>query len=435
MVEKLNKFARRATVPLRDLTRLCYRYPTFYGFEYQPAGILVLKGENITRDGEIVEVEAPSFIDVETHQRFPLTHLEEHDLIVSVRGEVGKVGLVPQSLAGSNINANTIRISLNDRGKGGEFEPSFIWEFLNCPVGQLLIRQFVAGGVQATITAPELLSVIIPALPIREQKKLVAAMDEARADRRKKLADADALLAGMDVFLVDTLGLKPPPEDTRRVFAIRMEQPRHQGRLNSDFYHPERINALRALEAAAGKLRVDPLVAVVTFERNQIKAPTENYLGLAHVQSSTGELVVANEDGGGTCFTFQKNDVLFGRLRPYLNKVYRAEMDGCCSPEFHVLRTRDAQALMPDYLAATLRSRLVLAQTIHMMTGNTHPRLTYDDVVNLRIPIPIPAVQRTIVEEVYRRRSEARRLRAEAEAGWQEAKRWFEEQLLRPTAP
>ena len=39
--------------------------------------------------------------------------------------------------------------------------------------------------------------------------------------------------------------------------------------------------------------------------------------------------------------TYQANDVLFARLRPYLNKVYRAEMNGCCSTEFLVLRIKN----------------------------------------------------------------------------------------------
>lgn len=86
--------------------------------------------------------------------------------------------------------------------------------------------------------------------------------------------------------------------------------------------------------------------------------------------------------------------------------------------------------MLPEYLGAILRSRLVLAQTIHMMTGNTHPRLTNDHVKSLQIPVPSMDVQETIAAEVVRRREEARRLRSEAEAGWQEAKRWFEEQLL-----
>jgi len=58
-----------------------------------------------------------------------------------------------------------------------------------------------------------------------------------------------------------------------------------------------------------------------------------------------------------------------------------------------------------------------------MMTGNTHPRLANDDVVNLIIPIPDLATQTTIASEVRRRREQARALRAEAETGWVEAKR------------
>ena len=132
----------------------------------------------------------------------------------------------------------------------------------------------------------------------------------------------------------------------------------------------------------------------------------------------------------GNCFTYQTDDVLFARLRPYLNKVYRAEMDGCCSTEFHVLRVKDNETLLPEYLAAILRSRLVLAQTVHMMTGNTHPRLTNDDVANLTVPIPSVAVQASVAAEIVRRRDGARRLRGEADGGWSAAKARFEGELL-----
>ena len=255
-------------------------------------------------------------------------------------------------------------------------------------------------------------------------------MNSARAERKRKLAEADALLAGLDDYVLGALGIVPPSEDSRRVFAVKLGQSRKQGPLNADFYHPERIRALNVLSNASGSVEVKPLVEVVHFEREQIKTPGENYLGLAHVQSNTGELSNSTETASGNCFVYQAGDVLFARLRPYLNKVYRVEMDGCCSTEFHVLRVKDRETLLPEYLGAILRSRLVLSQTVHMMTGNTHPRLTNDHVENLHLPIPLMEVQKTVAAEVVRRREEARRLRAEAEAGWLAAKRWFEEQLL-----
>lgn len=310
--------------------------------------------------------------------------------------------------------------------------PRFACDFLGTRAGRLQIDRLSRQIIGMTnINAEELKEILLPVPPdTKTQAKLVAAMDAARAERRGKLAEADALLAGLDAFLLATLGLTPPPKDDRKVFAVRRTDAERQGHLNADYFHPERILALRAMERDAKRLRCQPLAQVVSFIRDQIKTPGPNYLSLAHLQSHTGELVAADEEAAGACSTFEKNDVLFARLRPYLNKVYCAESAGCCSPEFHVLRAKDSAALRPDYLAAILRSSLLLAQTRHMMTGNTHPRLTNEDVVNLVIPIPAPAVQERIAAEARHRREVARRLRAEAEAGWQAAKRWFEGQLL-----
>ena len=297
---------------------------------------------------------------------------------------------------------------------------------------QMLMRS--SGGNYPAITKEELSHVLIPCVSMESQRHLVAVMGTARRDRQAKLTEAAAMLGGFDDFLLETLGLTAPPHEPRRVFAVRGAELRSQRRLNSDYYHPERVVALRALDAAKN-LMVVPLAEVVSFERNQIKKPSENYLSLAHVQSHTGELTDATEMASGICFIYKTNDVLFARLRPYLNKVYRAEMNGCCSTEFHVLHVRDCRSLLPDYLAAVLRSRLVLAQTVHMITGNTHPRLTNDDVANLKIPIPEPEIQETIAAEARHLRLKARRLRAEAEAGWRATKRWFEEQLLGAVTP
>jgi len=68
-----------------------------------------------------------------------------------------------------------------------------------------------------------------------------------------------------------------------------------------------------------------------------------------------------------------------------------------------------------------------------MMTGNTHPRLANEDVVNLVLPIPANKVQQEIADEVSLRRKEARRLRDEAATVWEEAEQSFERELLGAT--
>lgn len=283
---------------------------------------------------------------------------------------------------------------------------------------------------QAGINTTTLANVRIPLPHALERKALLVEMDAARAERKAKLAQADTLLAGIDNFVLDALGIVPPEDEARRVFGVRPSQVGGEERLNAEYYHPGRTKTLSALQTTSETLRSRRLTEVVHFEREQLKTPGENYLSLAHIQGSTGELTDATNTASGNCLAFQLDDVLFARLRPYLNKVYRAEMNGCCSTEFHVLRVIDRQALLPEYLAAILRSRIVLAQTVHMMTGNTHPRLTNYDVATLTIPIPSMDIQNIIATEVNHRRDEAQRLRAEAEAGWDAAKARFEERLL-----
>lgn len=319
-------------------------------------------------------------------------------------------------------------------------EPEFVAAFLNTRAGRLQIdresRQIIG---MSNINAEEIRTLRVPLPKPPKQRELLAALDAARAARRRKLEEAESLLGGLDAFVLETLGLTlPPPNGHRTTYAVRLSDVREGKKLYPDYFHPERLNAIRAIAAEYGPDYAFPLAKIAEFHRDQRQVqPDDPYLGLANVQPNTGERVESTEeDGEGTVFEYAENDVLFARLRPYLNKVYRAEGGGVCSPEFHVMRVRtgnDGKPLvLPDYLAAVLRSAVVLAQTRHMMTGNTHPRLANDDVVNLVIPVPDPAIQKKIAAEVSRRRDAARRLREEAARLWDDAKRRFEEELLGP---
>ena len=424
--------SRLTVVPLSSLTRKPGEIQNFGAYslcnliEWVQDGIPFVKVENYSEFG--IDWSSVKHITPDVHKVLFKSKLKKGDTLLSMAGTIG-ISIVFDGEFQANSNQAIAKIRLSDP----RIEPRFLSEFLNSDIGRLQSARISNGAVQANINLGEIGTIEVPIVSKSEQDKLVAAMDSARVSRQAKLAEADALLAGLDSFLLDTLGLAPPPRDERRVFAATVCQVREQSHLNADYFHPERILPLREMKAALPHGSAVRLAEAVDFIREQIKTPGPNYLSLAHVQSHTGELADANEEATGACSKVSKGDVLFARLRPYLNKVYCAEMNGCCSPEFHVLRVRDTNALRPDYLAAILRSSLTLTQTRHMMTGNTHPRLTNEDVVNLIIPIPKKlAVQESVVTESQRRREQARRLRLEAEAEWQATKRWFEEQLLGP---
>lgn len=98
------------------------------------------------------------------------------------------------------------------------------------------------------------------------------------------------------------------------------------------------------------------------------------------------------------------------------------------------MRARDARRLRPEYLAVVMRTGLIVAQTKHMMTGNTHPRIANEDVVSLVVPLADLEVQDRIVAAAREREAEANRLREEAHTIWQAARLRFEQQLLQEVA-
>ena len=124
---------------------------------------------------------------------------------------------------------------------------------------------------------------------------------------------------------------------------------------------------------------------------------------------------------------FEEGDVLFPKLRPYLNKVYFTEMSGYCSTEFHVLRPH---GVLPEFLSCFLRSKLIVRQTKHLMTGNTLPRLQTRDIERLLIPLPNEPHQLAICQAAKIRENKARQLQREADAELDRAKADIEAILL-----
>lgn len=134
-----------------------YRYPTFFGIEYLAEGIPIIKGESIDKDGYINPEQDFDFIDEETNRKFPRTQLSENDLIFTVRGLIGKVGLFKNFRQKGNINANVIKIRLNK-----DVNSQFYWFYLNSNIGQLLIQSLSSGQVQKTITVDDIKNIQVP---------------------------------------------------------------------------------------------------------------------------------------------------------------------------------------------------------------------------------------------------------------------------------
>jgi type I restriction enzyme S subunit len=95
---------------------------------------------------------------------------------------------------------------------------------------------------------------------------------------------------------------------------------------------------------------------------------------------------------------FNKGDVLFGKLRPYLNKVLVADTDGVCTTE--IIPIRGFGGIAPEYIRLVLKSPLTMKRIDRLMYGMKMPRLGTDDALGLNFPLPPLAEQPRIVAKV-----------------------------------
>jgi len=130
------------------------------------------------------------------------------------------------------------------------------------------------------------------------------------------------------------------------------------------------------------------------------------YLGLEHIESRTGQLLLDNpvEDVESTVSLFEKGDVLFGKLRPYLAKVALAEGRGVCTTELLVFQP--GKMIDSKFLFYRLLAQDFIDFANSMTYGAKMPRASSEQIINAVISFPALSEQKVITQFLDHKLSE-----------------------------
>ncbi len=153
------------------------------------------------------------------------------------------------------------------------------------------------------------------------------------------------------------------------------------------------------------------------------------YVGLEHIESHTARFIGSTEAQPVKSSTFRFSDehVLYGRLRPYLNKALAPNFEGHCSTEIFPLKPQPE--LSREYLLFWLLADETCDRINATCTGARMPRAQMNDVLGFEIPVPPLAEQQRIVgllDEAFEGLATAK---ANAEKNLQNARALFESHL------
>ena len=219
--------------------------------------------------------------------------------------------------------------------------------------------------------------------------ELIRRASPGSADRNRTLA--------IDRF--EALEIPLPPIDEQRRQADRLDDVEGATRRAG-----ERVGSVEADHFAAlltglidsvveGKSVAKVTIAEVadfvsdTVHPGENPSPAESFVGLQHIESHTGRCLGSEALGPmkGRKFRFQPGDVLYGYLRPYLNKVWLADRHGLCSVDQYVLRPRSG--IDGALLAYCFRGRRALKHATDLTHSLQLPRLRSGLLATLEVPV------------------------------------------------
>lgn len=381
------------------------------------------------KDGEI-NSDTLLHISKDQPDRFAKCRLSGGELIIVRSGaNTGDCAVVPELLAGSYAAYDLILKFHAD------ISTKFVATFLDSDIGRLQLNLVKGRSAQPHVNTEEVAAVQILLPPLDFQNELVAAMEAARAERKGKLSEADALLGGVDDFLLNTLGVSLPSGDSRQVFAVSKQSV--DKRLDPYFHIPR----FARIQDALSDIHSESLGDFAVFSKEIWRPenhddPTFRYIEINSVNPRTGEAhfneVATDRAPSRARMKVQMDDIIVSLTRPHHGSIAHlgAEFEGCvASTGFAVIR-KVAPHVRRDYLWCVLRAQFSLDQMIQRASGGNYPAITETELGNITIPVPSMQMQEAIANEVGHRHQQARRLHVEAESGWQEAKQWFEAKLI-----
>lgn len=107
---------------------------------------------------------------------------------------------------------------------------------------------------------------------------------------------------------------------------------------------------------------------------------------MENIESGTGKLIETENTYDGEGISFKENDLLFGKLRPYLAKVYLSALKGRALGDFYVMRAN--KGTNPNFLKFVLLSDWFIKIVDSSTYGTKMPRASWDFTGGMRIPLP-----------------------------------------------
>tara|TARA_B100001939_G_scaffold337711_1_gene342410 strand:+ start:675 stop:1811 length:1137 start_codon:yes stop_codon:yes gene_type:complete len=322
----------------------------FKSNKYTSEGIRIIRISNV-QDGKIID-KNPKFYPENSTKEYSEYLLKDGDLLMSLTGDVGRVGFIKNELLPAYLNQRVVKIECDER----VILKKYMYYFFKSPEIYQKIITMSKGVAQLNVSASDIFNLQIPVPSLQEQEKIVERLDKVFEN-------------------IDT----------------KINQ-----KITLNNQYKKYINSYIEKELFQEKNPVK-LKDLINVKRKNINNYSNKFIGLENIVSNTSEVVnVESMAVKSNTYKFDKGSLLYGRLRPYLNKVTIVDFDGHCSTEIFPIDT--TKELNIKYLKYFLMTQKTVNKINLQTTGARMPRASVSVLENLKIDLKSQKEQSINVE-------------------------------------
>lgn len=393
-------------------------------------GIPFLRVQNVTPSSQI-QLQDVKYINLETHNgMLNRSRIKEDDLLVKITG-VGRMAVssvVPKNFEG-NINQHLVVIRTENKETS-----EILAAFLNSDIGETLAKRRSTGG-----TRPALDYMALRSIPIVFDKRILEIQKQANQIKKQKEAEAAALLASIDDYLLQELGITLPPASEKKTFFIARSK-QLSGERFDPFYHQIEFDKNRTV-VKNGQYEAVPLKNLVEkLIKGKLPKDTEKDGDLNVIQINSiapdGHIDISDLLTAKEIFTseqkMQQNDVLVVITGATIGKIAIWELEE--NENYYlggdIVKFQCLEDINPYFVFAWLRCQNSQIEIKRNVTGATNGHLSPSDIGNILIPCPSIEKQTEIANHISAIRSQAKQLQQQAAAELEQAKQQVEKLIL-----
>jgi type I restriction enzyme S subunit len=367
----------------------------FKSSEYVNSGVRIIRITNVQK-GVIVD-DQPKFY--EENNNLIGYRLLENDILMSLTGNVGRVGVLKISLLPAYLNQRVAAIRVNN----ASVLPKYIFHFLNSNEFEKLAIANANGVAQKNLSTTWLKELQIPLPPLAEQKRIAAILDAADLHRKKTnqlITKYDDLSQSLFIDMFGDLVTNTqnfPIRSIRDSVDIIRDGP-FGSNLKSEHYQDAGVRVVRLQNIGINQF----------VNENKSFISNEHYQKLKKHTCLQGDLLVA---------TIGNPNIRACKFPTYLEKaVNKADC----------IQVRpNKEIIIPTFMTYLFNSSSMMHWIKSLLHGQTRTRISMGQIAKINIPIPPIELQSKFAAQIQ----EIEKQKAQAKVSLQRAEDLFQSLL------